>query len=249
MRRTVRPLQRGAIVRVEASSRGGVGNRGHQDPLRVVAQAPPHERRDLAPRSGLGAKRGEGGGEVEGGGGGLPAVQRDGEDPGEELERIREAGVVAFAQLALDPGERAVRDRRVETVTRRDRDGGHHPGFDLPGEVRIAPEDAATQRQPRTSRLHGVRPECDRRGAGRLQQRVVKRRVRPLQQTRGEKPCTNRLDRFPGLAETPPERDAGAGRLPFPGAILRVVNHGSSRRPERRDFERPGTRHGIRPPA
>ena len=47
-RRTIRPLQGNAIVLVEAPSRGRVGNHGHQDPCRVIAQTPPHQHRDIA---------------------------------------------------------------------------------------------------------------------------------------------------------------------------------------------------------
>ena len=73
----------------------------------------------------------------------------------------------------------------------------------------------------------------------------MKRRVRPLQQTRREKPCANCLDRFSGLAETPPERNAGAGRFAIPGAVLRVVDHGANRHAERRNLTRPRTRNGV----
>ena len=72
---------------------------------------------------------------------------------------------MALAQLAFDPGERTVRDGRVETVACHVVDGSHHPSLDLPGEIRIAPVDATPQDQPRTNRLHGMRPECHRRSA------------------------------------------------------------------------------------
>ena len=156
---------------------------------------------------------------------------------------------MALALLAFDPGERAVDVRRVETVVRHAVDGGHHPGFDFPGEVRIAPVETAAESQPRTRRLHGTRRECHRRAAGRLQQRAVKRAVPIRQQTRREKLRADRLDGVRGLPETPPERDAGAGRFAIPGTVRRVVNHRSSRRPERRKPRRPGTRTGFGPPA
>ena len=109
--------------------------------------------------------------------------------------------------------------------------------------------DTAAESQPRTGRLHGVRPERYRLAAGRLPQRTGKRRVPPLQQTGREELRANVRHRLRGLSEPPPERDAGAGRFAIPDAVLGVADHGASRRPERRNVQRLGTRIDFGPPA
>ena len=109
--------------------------------------------------------------------------------------------------------------------------------------------DTAPESEPAADRLHGVRPECHRRAAGRLHQRAVKRRVPRLQQAAREQPRAHGRHRVGGLPEPPRKGHAGAGRFSIPGADRRIVNHGASRRLDRQHLERRGTRHAVRLPA
>ena len=242
-RPSVLAFEKSTILRVETPGGGRIRDRRHGDPFRVVPQIPPDELRGVLARAGLGAQRGECPGCVERGGG-LPAVQGGGEDPGEEIERKRMARVVAFAQFALDPGKRAVYLGLVEPVAGGVGDGRQHPRFDLPGEVRIASVDAALEDDPAAGHLYPVRRERRRRAPRRFQ-RPAKRRVPLLQQAAREKPRADHRHRIRGVPEPPRKRHArvrSSSIRHVRHAHRGVAHHGSGRRFQRWHFKRRGKR-------